>query len=66
MDKVTVTFPHYGRVKRVLRQDYNGLYIRYQGQRCAVRPETNCLGEVVEGFYVGRHPKLEKILERSR
>lgn len=63
--KVTVTFPHYGRrVQRVLRQDANGLYVSYQGQRVAVRPALNSLGEAIEGHYIGRHPMLEQVLGR--
>lgn len=61
MEKVTINFPHFGKVKRILKQDVNGLYVKYQGQRIPVRPETNCLGEPIPNSYIGQHPKLMKV-----
>jgi hypothetical protein len=57
--KVTVTFPHYGHVTRILREDGDGLYVKYQGHRVSVRPDSNALGEVVHGYYIGKHPKIQ-------
>ena len=57
--KITVTFPHYGRITRVLREDYQGLYVKYQGHRVSVRPERSGMGEVIPGYYLAKHPKIK-------
>lgn len=57
--KVTVTFPHYGRIQRVLHEDLGGLYVKYQGHRVGVRPDRSGMGEVIPGYYVGKHPKIK-------
>lgn len=58
--RVTVTFPHYGRIQRVLCQDWQGLYVKYKGHRVSVRPDTTAMGEILPGYYIGLHPKLMK------
>ncbi len=57
--RVTVTFPHYGKIQRVLCQDWQGLYVKYQGHRVSVRPERSGMGEVIPGYYLGKHPKIK-------
>lgn len=57
--RVTVTFPHYDKVQRTLREDENGLFVKYHNQRCSVRPDTTALGDVVPGYYIGKHPKIK-------
>ena len=44
--KVNVWFPYECRTQRILREDSNGLYVSYQGQR-------------VRGRYIGIHPKVK-------
>lgn len=58
--RVTVTFPHYGRIQRVLCQDWQGLYVKYKGHRVSVRSDTTAMGEILPGYYIGLHPKLMK------
>lgn len=60
---VTVTFPHYKKVKRILHEDKEGLCVHYAGQRVSVRPDTNSLGEPIRGYYIGLHPKVSRNLE---
>ena len=55
--KVTIRFPGYCKIQRVLKQDESGLYIKYQGQRVSIKPNTNALGEPIRGYYVGNYPK---------
>lgn len=62
--KVNVWFPHYCRIERILKEDSNGLYVKYQNQRCSVRPHKNHLGENIYKSYIGTHPKLAKLLGR--
>lgn len=58
--KVTVTFPHYGRITRVLHWGApGGLYVKYQGHRVWVRPDRSGMGEVIPGYYIGKHPKIK-------
>lgn len=61
---VIVTFPHYQKIKRILHEDEEGLYIYYSGQRVSVRPDTNTLGKPINGHYIGLHPKVSRNLER--
>ncbi len=56
--KINVRFPYYCKIQRILKEDINGLYVSYQNQRCGVKPDTNCLGEVIKGRYIGTHPKV--------
>ncbi|HHY73261.1 MAG TPA: hypothetical protein GX497_08545 [Bacillus bacterium] len=44
-------------VERVLREDKDGLYIRFENERVAVRPELNCLDEVIPGAFIKIHTK---------
>jgi len=62
--KSNIWFPHHCRIQRILKEDSNGLYVSYQNQRVSVRPDKNCLGEIIRGRYIGIHPKLAKILEK--
>lgn len=65
--KIGVWFPHYckSEIQRILKEDYKGLYVNYQNQRCSVRPYKNYYGEVICGRYIGIHPKLAKSLDRN-
>jgi len=64
--KVNVWFPHYcKKIQRKLKEDSNGLYVSYQNQRCSVRPNRNCLDEVIKDYYVGIHPKLARMLNNE-
>ena len=56
---VTITFPHYGRITRVLCEDYQGLYVKYQNRRVSVRPDRSGMGEVIPGYYLAKHPKIK-------
>ncbi len=56
--KVTVIFPHYCRIERVLKRDVDGLYVHYQGQRVPCRPYLSGTGEIIPGRYLGTHPIL--------
>lgn len=56
--KINVRFPYYCKIQRILKEDINGLYVSYQNQRCGVKPDTNCLGEVIKGRYIGIYPKV--------
>jgi len=51
--KVTVLFPHYCKVERVLKQDQNGLYVNYKGMRVPVKHR-------MPGRYIGIHPRILK------
>lgn len=59
--KINVRFPYYCKIERILKEDSNGLYVDYQNQKCSVKPDTNCLGEVIKGHYTGIHPNLVKL-----
>lgn len=60
--KVKVYFGVEGKITRVLKQDYEGLYVMYQGQRIPCRPDTNTLNVM---FFIGLHPKLLRRLQNN-